>query len=543
MSDITQPHANQQQDQEQTLNQPMLIGSINQPAIDQSQEKALTLKEAIKLTLPDYSKLFLTEMILAVCIFQANNTYMKVSNQTKESLVLIQNLESFSIPIIIKTLESTNLLITQKIGEKKPEEVGQIIQQSYLLGIASSIPITLFLLLGSSLWGQEVSNYFSIYALGLPAFAIAETNFQALIALGKYKHVMGIGVFAAALIYGLTVGLTNGLKINKTTILPKSENKGMPLAMAISHVILAIIITIWMHCDKEFDKYELRKCEHCYKRYKQIKKLFLLGAPLAIKEIITHSYSLVFTAILVELGSSAELMASIAGQGFMLIDIPLITTSRILTQQLGLEYGKWKQNQDPGINHIIQHNVKTKVKANAIIQYSLLSMPILFFLAMPQNINKLCEKLSDSENIFDDEQEKQLTLIVQVLSVHMFVHSFSHISTSICNAFQKTWLPMWLEFGESMANAVAGWFFLKQLGLVAIDVGYIPTELASGVSLAYLAYKIINKISEPLNAEFIEAPEEQVDEVLGEVPFLSNPQTQIAIAGIGADNPAGYSQI
>jgi Na+-driven multidrug efflux pump len=550
MHEIKQNHTDQHQHQKQTLSQPMLIRSINQPAtiygtekLPKIKEKALTLKEALKLTLPDYSKLFLTEMILSLCLFQANNAYMKVNNETRQSLVLIKNLQSFSTPIIVKTIMSTNFLITQKIGEKKPEEVGQIIQQSYLLGIASSTPITLFLLLGSSLWGQEVSNYFSIYAFSLPAFAIAQTNFQALVALGKYKYVMGFGVFSACMMYGLTVGLTNGLKANKTTILPKYENQGLPLAMAISHVILAIMVTIWMHRDKEFNKYELRKCEHCHKRYQQIKKLFFLGAPLAIREIITNSYSLVFSAILVDLGVDAELMASIAGQAFMLMSIPLITTSIILTQQLGLEYGKWKQSQDPIINNIIQHNVKTKVKANTIIQYSILFLPLSCFLTMPQKINAFCENLSGSENILNKSQENQLAIIIQVLSANMFIQSFAHITTSICHAFQKTWLPMWFEFGGSIANAVAGWFFLKQLGLVAIDVGYIPTASVTGAALAYLAYKIINKISEPFSAELIELTGEQVDDTTGEMPFLLSSQEQVTIATQDTVSAVGYSQL
>ena len=44
------------------------------------------------------------------------------------------------------------------------------------------------------------------------AFAIIETNFKALVALGMYKHVMGFGLATAGMIYGLTLGLTNGLK-------------------------------------------------------------------------------------------------------------------------------------------------------------------------------------------------------------------------------------------------------------------------------------------------------------------------------------------
>lgn len=554
MPGIKQAKIDQSQQQDQKLNQPMLIGSINQPTIygaeslSETEEKVLTLKEALKLTLPDYSMLFFTEMILSVCLFQASNAYMKVNNETRESLVLIKNLQNFSIPIIIKTLESTNFLITQKVGEQKLEEVGQIIQQSYLLGIGASIPISLFLLFGSSLWGQEVSNYFSIYALSLPAFAIAETNVQALVALGKYKHVMGFGLFASGMIYGLTIGLTDGLKINKTTLLPKSENQGLPIAMAISHIILALMITIWMHCDKGFDKYKLRKCEHCYTRYKQIKKLFFLGIPLAIKEIITNSYTLVFTAILVELGSNAELMASIAGQAFMLMVIPLMTTSKILTQQLGMEYGKWKQSQYPTINNRIKKNVITRVKANTIIQYTALFLPLSCFLIMPQKITEFCEKLSESENIIDKNHENKLAIIIQVLSAHMFIHSFSHITTSICHAFQKTWLPMWLEFGESIVNAIAGWFFLKQLGLLAIDVGYIPTELASGIALAYFTYKIINKISEPFNAEFIEESEQQDNAgPSAQYSDVNNNDTgniiTITVEHPVADNPTGYSRL
>ena len=95
----------------------------------------------------------------------------------------------------------------------------------------------MFLLLGNNLWSEEVNNYFQIYALSIPAFAIAETNIQAILALGRYKQVMGIGLLAAALIFGLTHGLTNGIEISNKTIINKQGNKGLPLAMAISHVV------------------------------------------------------------------------------------------------------------------------------------------------------------------------------------------------------------------------------------------------------------------------------------------------------------------
>ena len=516
----------------------MIAGSINQQnsnnnadpsssnieydAIINQQPKIIPIstKSAIKEILPNYSKLLVTEIILSICFLQANNTYMKVNDKTREALVLVKNLENFSIPIIIKTLISANIMITEKIGEKKPEEVGQIIQQAYILGVLFSIPISLFLYFAGPLWGDAVNDYFKIYAPSLPAFAIAEVNFQALIALGKYKHVMGVGVFAAGLIYGLTLGLTNGLSINQRTILPKLDEKGMPIAMAISHTILALFTTIWLHCDKGFGIYELKKCNNFYERVKQIKKLFILGAPLAVKEIIAHSYSMVFTAILVELGNKAEVMAGIAEQAFLIMEIPMISTSRILTQQLGVYYGLSNQNTDQNINSIIKQNAIAKVKACAILQCSILSIPITYFLSSPKKVSALCEKLSGSENFFNSEEENQLALIIQVLTVHMLIHGFSHFTTSVCHAFQKTWTPMWFEFGENIINAIAGWFFLKQLGLVAIDVGFIPTELMSGLGLAYLAFNIINKINLPVKAEIL--TEILTEDKSFETPFLQN---------------------
>ena len=97
---------------------PILIGSINQTTNDESQEtlynteeildppqeKILTLKNALKLTLPDYSKLFITELAFSVCLFQASNTYMKVSKQTKEDFVLINSLSIFAHQLLAKLL-------------------------------------------------------------------------------------------------------------------------------------------------------------------------------------------------------------------------------------------------------------------------------------------------------------------------------------------------------------------------------------------------------------------------------------------------------
>ena len=358
----------------------------------------------------------------------------------------------------------------------------------------------MFLLLGNNLWSEEVNNYFQIYALSIPAFAIAETNIQAILALGRYKQVMGIGLLAAALIFGLTHGLTNGIEISNKTIINKQGNKGLPLAMAISHVVLALMITIWMHCDKSFDKYKLKRCEHCYTRVKQIKKLIRLGIPLAIKEIATNSYELVFTAILVKLGSSAELMASITDQAFMLMAIPLIATSRTLTQKLGIDYGKWMQSSSDENNQIIQNNVKNQVKASLTIQYLFLAIPMSTFIIAPDKVTRLCESLSDSQNSLNQEQQNDLNLIIQILTVHMLIHSFSHISNSVCNSFQNTFTPMLLEFLDCALNSAAGWFFLKEKGLVAIDIGYIPTEFLNGVLLIYVANKIINNIKNPFNA-------------------------------------------
>ena len=62
-------------------------------------------------------------------------------------------------------------------------------------------------------------------------------------------------------------------------------------------------------------------------------------------------------------------MASITDQAFMLMAIPLIATSRTLTQKLGIDYGKWIQSSSDENNQIIQNNVKNQVKASLTIQY------------------------------------------------------------------------------------------------------------------------------------------------------------------------------
>ena len=141
-----------------------------------------------------------------------------------------------------------------------------------------------------------------------------------------------------------------------------------------------------------------------------------------------------------------------------------------------------------------------------------MSIPLLCYLIIPQKISKFCEKLSDSNNLFNSDQENTLALIVQVLTAGMLLHSFEHLSTPICNAFQDTRTPMLVEFGENIINAIAGWFFLKQLGLVAIDVGYIPTELMAGLALAYTANKTVKKIGKPYLITSAESGPEKTEE-------------------------------
>ena len=57
------------------------------------------------------------------------------------------------------------------------------------------------------------------------------------------------------------------------------------------------------------------------------------------------------------------------------------------------------------------------------------------FIIAPDKVTRLCESY-DSQNSLNQEQQNDLNLIIQILTVHMLMHSFSHISNSVCNSFQ-----------------------------------------------------------------------------------------------------------
>ena len=113
---------------------------LNEPILDRREDssevygtgderiinRTITIQAAIKSTLPDYLKIFITELALGACFFASSNEYMKVNKKTKESIIIIKNLERFSIPIIIKTLEATNIMITERIGHQNLKMLGKL---------------------------------------------------------------------------------------------------------------------------------------------------------------------------------------------------------------------------------------------------------------------------------------------------------------------------------------------------------------------------------------------------------------------------------
>ena len=491
---------------------------------------------------PNIAKFILIESISATSFTIANTTYMKVNDQTKENIVEIQILKHFFFPITKDLLKATNLLTTETIGKKNYTQVWEILKHSYLIGLISSFTIVIpgVLLTSKYLYGIEtVSRYLNIWAVSLPFIAITEANLQSLKALEKYNIVFGFDLITSILIASLSVTLT-----------PKFQEDGLPLSLLITNFIQAALIPsyIYFFKKKEFEKYFIKAdkdnsddhqagdvCEHCRMnafniKLKLLKKILVLGMPIALRKIINHSYSLFFGKILEDLGTDAKLISSLVDQMSPMLYLPLSSTAIVLTRELGVIYGKSENTESIEEKIILKNNLKLKIKAALTIQYIFYSIPFILMMTQTSMISDFFEEISKSKMDLSPENENYLQSIAKIICLYSLIISFSYILKSFCDSFQKTLIVAGIEFIENALNFAASYYIFKQFEshgeLIDYDYSFLATSsVALLIGVYYAKCHLFNNIQNMNNKP--NKPNETIENIVGSFSINSDSNSSL----------------
>lgn len=263
--------------------------------LDFTQGKILS--PLLRFAMPVLFALFLQAMygavdLLVVGKFAKAADVSAVSTGSQIMMTLTGLVSSFAM--------GTTIFIGEKIGEKKPKEAGQIVASGLVLFLAIGIVLTAFIPIGAKLLSQ---------IMHAPAEAFSLTT--------SYIRICGIG-FIIIIAYNLIGSIFRGIGDSKTPLITVAiacicNITGDLIAVAVFHLgtagaaiatvlaqAVSVIISLFLIKRREMpfsiDKSMIRW------NGRIIKKIFSLGAPIALQDFLVGISFLIILAIVNSLG-------------------------------------------------------------------------------------------------------------------------------------------------------------------------------------------------------------------------------------------------
>lgn len=380
-------------------------------------------------------------------------------------------------------LFAMGVVIGHAHGGKRYEEIGEILQQGWLLALIISaiviiIPLSInkiLLALGQNPSLAEVAQqFFSIYAFAIPGILGVMATQQFFIAISKQRLVLYLSVFSSVCFIILAPIFIYGVGF-----IPGFGVKGLAIASTIQIWLSFFIHIVICAVKPEFSIYKIFKNRFDYSlRY--LKQLIKIGWPISLQFAADLLSLFTLTIIIGWLGQTALAANQIVTQYYILLVVPILTMSQASSILISQARGAKDY-----------HLIHRYDKAAIAIGSSFAMLVALIFILFPHFIVKLYMH-SHSEN----SQLLQLASMLLVLTgIRLFFDTILEIKIGNLRGLLDTRKPMlitllytWLCFIPTAY--IVGIIF--HYGLIGISIVSIIVMLLSAITLWIRWQKLIN---------------------------------------------------
>lgn len=257
-----------------------------------------------------------------------------VANLGPTALASSALITATQIPLFLiasSPLFGMGVVIGHAYGAKRHEDVGEILQQGWLLALMISmlvliIPLSMkhiLLALGQNpALAEIVQQFFSIYAFALPGILGLMATQQFLIAVGKQRLVLWLSVFAFCCFIILAPLFIYGFGF-----IPKFGVPGLALASTVQIWLNFTAYLIICITTPEFAVYKIFK-QRAKFSITYLKQLLKIGWPISLQTAGDLLSFFALTIIVGWLGENALAANQIVTQYYILLVVPILTMSQ-----------------------------------------------------------------------------------------------------------------------------------------------------------------------------------------------------------------------
>jgi MATE family multidrug resistance protein len=240
--------------------------------------------------------MMLTQIINSLSGFLGNIMLAHLGHDVLAASALLSSTQMMVTLVFMSLLFSMGVMVAQANGRGDTTEIGNLVQQGWLLGLLLSIGTILiywFIEPILILFGQDphlahlVVPYFHWALLGMPILMINVTSSQLCFATGKQIMMTNI-----MLVQAVVITFSSYVLIFGKLGLPAFGIEGLGIAFDIAMVTQFILVWGCFASLHSFKKYHLFKT-HLRNNWAHLKQLFIIGWPISVQvssELIAYSF-------------------------------------------------------------------------------------------------------------------------------------------------------------------------------------------------------------------------------------------------------------
>lgn len=428
------------------------------------------VKKVLNTTLP-----LMTSRLLNVAISFLGIVF--VAHLGPAALAASALITATQIPLFLiasSPLFAMGVVIGHAHGGKRYEDIGEILQQGWLLAlIISVIVITVPLSMQKILLGLNqdpslaivVQSFFSIYAIAIPGILGVMATQQFFIAVGKQQLVLWLSMFAFVSFVILAPAFIYGIGF-----IPSFGVPGLAIATTIQVWLNFIITIIICVITPEFEIYKIFKSRVNYSlRYLQ--QLIKIGWPISLQMAGDLLSLFVITIIVGWMGETALAANQIVTQYYILLVVPILTMSQASSILISQARGSKEY-------YLIQRYDKIAI----ILASSFSLLVTLIFILLPHQIVKLY--------LHSDTEQTGLIHLASVLlaltGIRLIFDTILEVKIGNLRGLLDTRNPMLITLFYTWLCFIPGAYIIGivfHYGLIGINIISIIATLLSAITL------------------------------------------------------------
>ena len=286
--------------------------------------------------------MMLTQIINSLSGFLGNIMLAHLGHDVLAASALLSSTQMMVTLVFMSLLFSMGVMVAQANGRGDTTEIGNLVQQGWLLGLLLSIGTILiywFIEPILILFGQDphlahlVVPYFHWALIGMPILMINVTSSQLCFATGKQIMMTNI-----MLVQAVVITISSYVLIFGKLGLPALGIEGLGIAFDIAMITQFILVWGCFASLHSFKKYHLFKT-HLRDNWAHLKKLFIIGWPISVQvssELTAYSF---ITYMIGWLGVIPLAAGQIVNQFSLLLIIPAFGFSSAAAMLIGRAVG------------------------------------------------------------------------------------------------------------------------------------------------------------------------------------------------------------